>query len=114
MQIKRSNKPDLIAKFIMGLNILSWLVFVAALIMFHYARPEIEYGIVKYFGLDVREEWLAQPKNILLLLLYTCAGLSFIGMLLGRVRNRRRSDNHRYNLVMLLLVTIGFILVLIL
>jgi len=98
----------------MGLNILSWLVFVAALIIFHYARPEIEYGIVKYFGLDVREEWLAQPKNILLLLLYTCAGLSFIGMLLGRVRNRRRSDNHRYNLLMLLLVCIGFILVLVL
>jgi len=114
LQIKRSNKPDLIAKFIMGLNILSWLVFVAALIIFHYARPEIEYGIVKYFGLDVREEWLAQPKNILLLLLYTCAGLSFIGMLLGRVRNRRRSDNHRYNLLMLLLVCIGFILVLVL
>lgn len=97
----------------MGLNILSWLVFVAALIMFHYARPEIEYGIVKYFSLEVRHVWLAQAKNILLLLLYLCAGLSFFCMLLSRLRNRRQSDNQRYNLIMLLLVSIGFILVLV-
>lgn len=114
MQIKRSNKPDLITKLILGLNILSWLAFVAALIMFHYARPEIEYGIVKYFSLEVREAWLAQPKNILMSLLYACAGLSFVGMILGRIRSRRQSDNQRYNLILLLLVSLGLILVLIL
>jgi len=113
LQIKRSNKPDLIMKCIFGLNILSWVVFIAALILFHYARPEIEYGIVRYFGLSVREAWLSYPKNLLLILLYICAGLSFLGMLIGRIRSRRQSDARHYNLIILLLVCIGFILVII-
>ncbi|PAJ73652.1 hypothetical protein CJF42_14645 [Pseudoalteromonas sp. NBT06-2] len=114
MQIKRSNKPDLLLKFVFGLNILSWFIFIAALVMFHFARPEIEYGIVRYFGLSVRKAWLSNPKDILLFLLYTCSFISILAMVIGRVRNRRRHDAQRYNLFMLLLVCIGFILVMIL
>jgi hypothetical protein len=112
LQIKRRNKPDLVIKFVYCLNILSWISFIAALVMFHYARPELEYGIVKYFDLSVRTNWLGQAKNILLLLLYCCSGLSALGIILGKIRSRRKYDSQRYNLISLLLVCISFILVL--
>ncbi|MBE0363979.1 hypothetical protein PULV_a1515 [Pseudoalteromonas ulvae UL12] len=93
---------------------LCWLVFLAALVAFHYARPEIEYGLIRYFDLSVRSTWLGTPRDVLILLLYVCSGLSLVTIFLNRFRARRQSDNLRINLISLLIISISFLLVVIL
>ncbi len=111
MRINRRNKADYLVLLVNGLNIFCWILFVASLIMFHYARPELEYGIVRYFELTVRDSWVAQPKNLLYVILYMCTTLSFIAVVLGKFRNRRSDDGHGFNLLALMVICISFILV---
>ncbi|ATC94591.1 hypothetical protein [Pseudoalteromonas tunicata] len=109
--VERRKHSDLFNKILMGLNIACWLTFLAALVMFHYARPEIEYGIIRYFNLSVREGWLHTPKEVLIALLYVCAGLSLLTIVLNRFRARRQSDSLKVNLITLLIISLSFLLV---
>ena len=114
MKERRKIKLDPLKLTIRWLTLLCWLVFLAALVAFHYARPEIEYGIIRYFDLNVRSTWLATPKDVLILLLYVCSGLSIFIIFLNRFRARRQSDNLLINLISLLIISISFLLVVIL
>ena len=114
MQERRKIKLDPLKITIRWLTLLCWLVFLAALVAFHYARPEIEYGLIRYFDLSVRSTWLGTPRDVLILLLYVCSGLSLVTIFLNRFRARRQSDNLRINLISLLIISLSFLLVVIL
>ncbi|WP_199611629.1 hypothetical protein [Flocculibacter collagenilyticus] len=92
------------------LSLLSWAVFVAALIVFHYARPELEYGLLKYWGISVREHWVLSLKDILFGLLVVCSCLSLLSMYYNKKRLRRKQDHFRYNFMLLFLVSVATML----
>lgn len=87
-------------------NIVLWVLFIGALILLHYARPEFITGLQEYWNIPGREHWLNEPKNLLKLLLSICIGLSLLLIGLNRRRNRRKKDNIAFNVVFLLIVSV--------
>ena len=82
-------------------NILVWLVFLAAMVVFHYARPERVSGVERFWGVTGRQEWNEGLTLWLLVLLSICTVSSLVLMLLRRQRNRRKNEGWLTNLVFL-------------
>lgn len=109
----RRQGPDLVRRLFGGLAILAWLVFIAAIVVVHYARPELDTGLIRYWELDIRQEWHPKLTAWLHYLLWGTALLSAISLVLNRLRARRKEDRLQFNLVLLLLTSIALVLYLV-
>lgn len=85
----------------------SWVLFIVCLILFHFARPEMNSGIARYYGVTIRSEWNFAYTGPLLYGIWFCAGLSFLSFLVGLKRSRRAEDTRRYNLILLTTMTVA-------
>ncbi|WP_088328645.1 hypothetical protein [Lacimicrobium sp. SS2-24] len=81
--------------------ILGWCLFVVAMLVFHYARPELSPGFFDYKNVESRDVWDAPMTLILLLLLTSCFLLSGLALYLRAKRARRRNDGLWLNLFFL-------------
>ena len=81
--------------------------------MFHYARPEFEYGLTRYFDMELRETWLITPRNLLILFLLLTGIMSSISLAMRQTRNRRAQDGIGVNQISLLIVCVICLLVII-
>ncbi|WP_166424318.1 hypothetical protein [Paraglaciecola sp. 20A4] len=97
---------DKLFQIMVGFNVFGWVVFVAALIVFHYARPEFITGAQEFWGVTVREQWSSSLSTYLVGLLFACVGLSLAVLILKRKRTRRKSDNFGVSGFILLLVAL--------
>ncbi|WP_158769730.1 hypothetical protein [Paraglaciecola sp. L1A13] len=97
---------DKLFQIMVGVNVFGWVVFVAALIVFHYARPEFITGAQEFWGVTGREQWSASLSTYLVGLLFACVGLSLAVLILKRKRTRRKSDNFGLSGFVLLLVAL--------
>jgi hypothetical protein len=88
------------------LNVTAWVALLAALILFHYARPEFISGVQKFWGVEGRIYWSEEHVNGLLTTLQICLGLSLVSMILRLRRNRRKTDSFGVNLFILAAITI--------
>ncbi len=93
------------------MSVLSWVLFLVSLILFHYARPELEYGIIRYFDIPVRDYWLMKPKNLVSLMLIVSTCLSCSVLFLKRNRTKRASDSHGFNQISVLCICLFFVVV---
>jgi len=107
--IERRIGPDWLTKIVNLLNAISWLIFVVALAIFHYARPEINYIILHHHGIAVREYWILSLKQWMLISLYLSIALSCFTLGINRYRVKRKSDHNRYNIVILVVVILAFL-----
>ena len=89
---KSPRESDKFYQTIIGINVFGWVVFVVALIVFHYARPELISGVQAFWGVEGRDNWSYTLSFYLIALLLTCVGLSATVLLLKRRRNRRKKD----------------------
>jgi nitric oxide reductase large subunit len=87
------------------LNICAWIALLAALLFFHYARPELISGVQKFFGEEGRVYWSPEHVEGLLAALQICLGLSLISIILRSRRNRRKADSFGINLLILVVIT---------
>ena len=92
------------------LAVASWLTFLFALVMSYYAAPETNYGVVRYYDLEIRQFWLTPLTGYLYILLWFSALGSYLSMIIGKYRSRRKVDNAEYNLVFLLSVNLIWLL----
>ncbi|WP_240612691.1 hypothetical protein [Alteromonas flava] len=107
---ERPRTEDRIYRLALGLNLLCWLGLVGALVLFHYARPELVTGVQEYLGLTVREDWSAELVSWLNWLLQLCLLLSLLSVWLGQRRSRRATDSIGISfIVLILIVVISFI-----
>ena len=88
------------------LNVAAWVSLLAALILFHYARPEFISGVQKFWGVEGRIYWSQEHVDGLLTTLQICLGLSLVSMILRFRRNRRKNDSFGVNLFILATITI--------
>ncbi|XOV77552.1 MAG: hypothetical protein ACFHVJ_11380 [Aestuariibacter sp.] len=105
--VDRREKPknkDAVYRFAMVGNVLAWLAFVASMVIFHFARPEQETGMHRFWGVEVRTEWHADYLPSLLILLASCTLLSLVAMILRRRRSRRKQDSFAFNIFLLTVV----------
>jgi len=86
-----------------------WLLFIVALIVSYYAAPEIEYGFVRFHGVEVRKVWQPQLTTYLYAILWFNAIASIVAIIINHFRTRRATDvNNNYNLVLLLFISIAW------
>jgi len=88
------------------LSIMSWLMFLFALVMSFYAAPEKSYGIVRYYQLEIRRFWLTPLTGYLYLVIWFSAAGSFTSQLVDKYRSRRNIDNPHYHLHFLLVINL--------
>jgi uncharacterized membrane protein YkvI len=74
------------------INVLGWLVFIGALLVFHYARPEFVSGVQAFWDMEGRQEWSKALTGYLVGLLSLCVMISVAVLIMKRRRNRRDKD----------------------
>jgi hypothetical protein len=101
---KSPRENDFLFKFMIGINVVGWFVFIGALLVFHNARPEFISGVQEFWGVTGRKEWAPELSYYLIALLSTCVAISISVLLLKRRRNRREKDHFGINGYVLLIV----------
>ncbi len=91
------------------LAVVGWLAFTLALIVSSFAAPETDYGINRYRDLDTRGFWLAPLVGYVYIILWLSALSSYLCLLIDHFRNRRKSDNKHFNLILLMLISIAWL-----
>ncbi|TMM44025.1 hypothetical protein [Colwellia ponticola] len=87
----------------------SWLLFLIALVMSYYAAPDKDYGVLRYYGVEIRQFWLTPLTGYLYILLWLSAMGSYIALMTEKYRCRRLSDNPNYSLLFLLTINIAWL-----
>ena len=101
----RRRAPDKWIYITRVLAVAAWLCFIFALIVSFYAAPEKNYGLIRYHKLPIRDYWVTPLTDYLYYILWLSAASSIFCFVIDRFRNRRKSDNHHFNLALLLLVS---------
>lgn len=102
----RRRGPDLLQRSFLWLSLICWGLFLVMLLAYHFARPEIEYGLLRYLGVDIRTFWDPQTLPLFLYALWGCCGLTLVSTVLNFSRNRRMEDYHLFNFALLLLIAL--------
>ncbi|MDO6428739.1 hypothetical protein Q4489_17155 [Thalassotalea sp. 1_MG-2023] len=105
---ERRVHSDVWLKTIQILTLVAWAVFIVALIVSYYAAPDNEFGVLRYHGISVRKFWLTPLTGYLYILLWISALLSYIALIIHKFRSRRKSDNTRFNIFLLFIVSIAW------
>ena len=108
-RIERRKMPDLWRYTQIALALISWLLFLIALILSYYAAPDHDYGVLRYYGVEIRQFWLTPLTGYLYILLWLSALGSYLALLTDKYRRRRRSDNTNYSLISLLTVNLTWL-----
>jgi hypothetical protein len=99
--------PDRLQSSFRWLSLVSWGLFLIAMLVFHYARPEIEYGLLRYLAIDIRDVWHPQLLPVYLVALWACCGITLVSVLMNIQRNRRSEDHHVFHLILLLFIVLA-------
>jgi len=91
------------------LAIAGWVIFIIALIISFYAAPDDDYGLLRYHGIAIRKFWLTPLTGYLYIMLWFSALSSYIYLILERYRRRRKTDSKHFNVALLLLITIAWV-----
>jgi magnesium-transporting ATPase (P-type) len=106
---ERRKGPDFWVISARVIAILSWCVFIIALVLSHFAAPEQTYGIVRYHNIPVRDFWNKPLTDYLYLLLWFSAIMSFICLVINQFRSRRATDSTYFNAILLLFVCLAWL-----
>lgn len=82
------------------------MLFLVSMLAYHYARPELEFGLLRFWNIDIRNHWDPEALPIYLYALWGCCGMTLIHIALNFRRNRRMEDHHFFHSVMLLVITL--------
>lgn len=106
----RRKSADKLVYIARTLAILSWVFFIIALVVSFYAAPEQNFGYLQNKQIEVREYWVKPLTNYLYLVLWGSAFLSAFSFILTRFRSRRKDDSKQFNLVLLVITIIAWII----
>lgn len=109
---RKSKDLWIIVKIVVSFG--SWLAFLVALVMSYYIAPETDYGVLRYYNIEIRQFWLTPLTGYLYILLWLSALGSYVALLIGKYRSRRTTDYTHFNLYILLgvnLIWLTYILI---
>jgi uncharacterized membrane protein len=92
-----------------ALVIISWLLFIIALIMSYYAAPDKDYGVLRYYDIEIRQFWLTPLTGYLYILLWVSALGSYLAMMVDKYRSRRQQDQPQLNVMFLLTINLSWL-----
>ncbi|OUR83870.1 hypothetical protein A9Q75_04430 [Colwellia psychrerythraea] len=108
-KIDRRTAADFWSYAQITLVLLSWLLFIIALVMSYYAAPDKDYGVLRYYDIEIRQFWLTPLTGYLYILLWLSALGSYLALMTDKYRSRRRSDAPLGNLIFLLAVNLTWL-----
>jgi hypothetical protein len=106
----RRRGPDVWLFLLRIFAIVGWVVFVAAMLVSHYAVPEQSYGLVRYHNIQIRDFWAYPMTHYLYVMLWGNALLTFVTIAINHYRSRRKTDVPGFNSLLLLLITFAWII----
>ncbi|GGA69337.1 hypothetical protein GCM10011369_08740 [Neiella marina] len=106
--VDRRKGPDWRVRTLRGLAILAWLLFIISLLLFHFARPEMDSGIARYYELEIRQFWDPSYTGPLMYFVWSSCVISLLSLIANRQLSRRAGDTRRYNLILLTVITVSF------
>ncbi len=77
--------------------------------MSYYAAPDKDYGVLRYYDIEIRQFWLTPLTGYLYILLWLSALGSYLALMTDKYRSRRRSDAPLGNLIFLLAVNLTWL-----
>ncbi|PKG80923.1 hypothetical protein CXF85_21580 [Colwellia sp. 75C3] len=101
-RVERRKTSDVWRYIQTSLAVTSWLLFLIALVMSYYAAPDKDYGVLRYYDVEIRQFWLTPLTGYLYILLWLSALGSYLALITDKYRSRRRNDNPHFNLMFLL------------
>lgn len=103
----RRKGPDWVVQSFHWLSVIGWVLLIVALGLSHMAKPEMNTGLVRYWGIQIRDYWEPTLTGQLIYLLWWCCLVSLCSIVLNQFRLRRATDRQHYNSVALLLITLA-------
>ena len=109
IKTERRKGPDWLCHLFKWLALSAWLIFAVALVLSHYASPELNTGLVRYWELDIRDYWHPILTVWLIYLLWGCITLSVVSLSINRLRMNRNTDHLYINIVLLVATATGLL-----
>jgi hypothetical protein len=103
----RRKGPDWVVQSFHWLSVIGWVLLIVALGLSHMAKPEMNTGLVRYWGIQIRDYWEPTLTGQLIYLLWWCCLVSLCSIVLNQFRLRRATDRQHYNSVALLLIALA-------
>ena len=110
----RRKTPDIWIYILRGAAVVGWILFTLALVLSFYAAPETDYGLARYHHLALRQYWQRPLTGYLFLLLIFSALSSYLCLILANFRSRRRYDSHYFNMTLLFIISVVWVVYIIL
>ena len=96
---ERRSGPDFLIRVIKTLNIVCGSLMIAALLLIDKAKPGIATFFDRLLAVHLRKNW---DRDLLLALLYVAAAICFLsltGLLMNKMRTRRKTDRYSKTLI---------------
>lgn len=97
----RRRRRDPLLHLIAVFGVVSWALMLPALILIDRARPGVETFFDRWLGLTVDPYWDVATFRYAFFLMLLVMGLSGLGLILNSLRNKRKEDGIRINLVLI-------------
>lgn len=104
---RRHTRPenDTLFRLLIVGSVAGWVTLFLALLVFHFARPELGTGFSRYLGIAQSSTWSQSLTLYLLALLILCLLLTLTALAIKAKRARRRHDGLWLNLMILLVIS---------
>lgn len=108
--IERRCGVDIWVKTLRFFNVSAWVLIGAVLIVFERARPQFESFFDRFYKLKLRTNWDIRFVDYLLWLVIAGIIISASGLLLSRIRARRKDDCKSVGLMSMGIISLGFLI----
>lgn len=96
-----SQRLDWLSKMLVTMTVGGWSLYIILLVLFHYGRPEQDFGYLRYQDIAVRSEWLALHSFWFHAGVWGALGLAVTTFTLVHVKGRQHLQFLKIYLVML-------------
>lgn len=102
---ERRKGPDIWLRAIQWTGLISWGLMLPLLYLIDRAKPEFETFFDRMFDLQVRSNWDLDVYRWAVYLMFFLLVLSGVGLIINKLRKRRREDFYRINLILIFLLS---------
>jgi len=93
--VDQRKRIDFWARLLFVFNLVSWILLVIILLVFHRAQPEFESFFDRFYQLSLRTHWDNQFLFYLFFLVISGIIMSTLGLIIGLFRARRKNDSKK-------------------